>query len=320
MKWNILVGTLVLGLGLSTQSFGGDLLDRMLGNNYSGCSDKVSCCDTPCADPGPSCGCETGCDVQCVPCKPKCRKTPLLDLLRGCTKCKKSACDGGCDATCADPGCADPACGCEQAADPGCGCEQGCDKGCDSCVRFQEVPQDPVAGPAPPASAAKRTLVMAVVRIPLVVPSRLVDASRLAIPGCGAEPACGCENGCDTCATKCVVKKRCRVSLLDRIFGCRKCKSSCSEPACGCEQAAKPLAVARRLPIRVVVAKPLVAAKPAGCSRYRGCPRCRTHRGSSREGRRRWTGSRSRSLRVPSDPAPICPNQLGPLSWPVRRR
>ena len=98
MKWNILVGSLVLGFGLSTQSFGMDLLDRMLGTNYNGCSDKATCCDTPCADPGPSCGCDTGCDVQCVPCKPKCRRTPLLDLLRGCKKCKKSSCDGGCDA------------------------------------------------------------------------------------------------------------------------------------------------------------------------------------------------------------------------------
>ena len=105
MKWNILVGSLVLGFGLSTQSFGMDLLDRMLGTNYNGCCDKATCCDTPCADPGPSCGCDTGCDVQCVPCKPKCRRTPLLDLLRGCQKCKKSSCDGGCDATCADPGC-----------------------------------------------------------------------------------------------------------------------------------------------------------------------------------------------------------------------
>ncbi len=63
MKWNILVGSLVLGLGLSTQSFGMDLLDRMLGMNYNGGCDKASCCETVSCDPGPSCGCETGCDA-----------------------------------------------------------------------------------------------------------------------------------------------------------------------------------------------------------------------------------------------------------------
>ena len=40
MKWNILVGSLVLGFGLCTQSFGLDLLDRMLGTNYNGCWTK----------------------------------------------------------------------------------------------------------------------------------------------------------------------------------------------------------------------------------------------------------------------------------------
>jgi hypothetical protein len=42
-----------------------------------------------------------------------------------------------------------------------------------------------------------------------------------------------------------VVKKRCRVSLLDRIFArraCRKacCDSGCAEPTCGCEAACDP--------------------------------------------------------------------------------
>ncbi len=83
MKWNILVGSLVLGLGLSTQSFGADLLDRMLGMNYNGCSDNASCCETTCCDPCEvSCGCEDPCAGTCAP--KKCRKTPLLDLLRGC--------------------------------------------------------------------------------------------------------------------------------------------------------------------------------------------------------------------------------------------
>ena len=168
MKWNILVGSLVLGLGLSTQSFGLDLLDRMLGTNYNGCCDKATCCDTPCADPGPSCGCETGCDVQCVPCKPKCRKTPLLDFLRSCKKCKKSSCDGGCDAGCADPGC-----GVEPACDPGCGVDPacGCDNGCETAA-------------AAPRSAVVRCWTCSVVTH---CKKNCCDAG-CADPGCGASP------------------------------------------------------------------------------------------------------------------------------------
>lgn len=65
MKWNILFGTLVLGLGLSTQSYGFELLDRMLGlNNYGACqkdgcgaSQKGGCCGA--AQKGN--GCADGC-------------------------------------------------------------------------------------------------------------------------------------------------------------------------------------------------------------------------------------------------------------------
>ncbi len=46
MKWNIIIGTLVLGFGMVSQSFGYDLLDRMLGSKGCGCEAKTSCCDT----------------------------------------------------------------------------------------------------------------------------------------------------------------------------------------------------------------------------------------------------------------------------------
>ena len=46
MKWNIIIGTLVLGFGMVSQSFGYDLLDRMLGSKGCGCESKSSCCDT----------------------------------------------------------------------------------------------------------------------------------------------------------------------------------------------------------------------------------------------------------------------------------
>src|SRR5688500_7134322 len=50
MQWNMILGSMVLGLGLCTQSFGFDLLDRMLG--ASGCGCQTSCCTSA----RPSCG------------------------------------------------------------------------------------------------------------------------------------------------------------------------------------------------------------------------------------------------------------------------
>ncbi len=208
MKWNILVGSLVLGFGLCTQSFGLDLLDRMLGTHYNGCCDKVTCCDKPCCvDPGPSCGCDNGCDACCVACKPKCRRTPLLNLLRSC-KCTKSCCD-----CCDEPvcGCEDPGCGCEQ---PTCGCEATCC--CKKCRRT------PLLNLFRKLHSKKHCRV-----------TNCCDCCDE--PACGCEdPGCGCEDpGCG-CEVKCC-KKRCRVGLLDRIFGKRCCKKSCCEVTCGCE-------------------------------------------------------------------------------------
>ena len=68
MKWNLYLGTLVLALGLSTQSFGFELLNRMLGasGTYNGGCCDAACCDAGC---GPSCcapACEPACGATCV--------------------------------------------------------------------------------------------------------------------------------------------------------------------------------------------------------------------------------------------------------------
>ena len=70
MKRTILVATLLGGSSICTQSFGVDLLDRMLGLKGSGC-DSV-CCDTGVCDNGgygcavdPACGCEAPCGGAC---------------------------------------------------------------------------------------------------------------------------------------------------------------------------------------------------------------------------------------------------------------
>lgn len=135
---------------ICSQSYAGDLLDRMLG--MGGCGCQSSCCDAPVAGPGcgsdmvaaPSCGCDTGCD----PCaRPKlvdfrfrvnwCSlPRPCFGMGNGCNM----GCDTGCAAPAADCGCAAPAapaCGCDTVAAPAadCGCDTGCDP-CDPCCGF----------------------------------------------------------------------------------------------------------------------------------------------------------------------------------------
>jgi hypothetical protein len=113
MKWNIIIGSLVLAVCVSTQSYGFELLDRMLGLKGCGCEAK-SCetkADTKCgaekAKDKAKCGADkavkNGCDA-----KKKCRGSLLGHL--GCdakdkcgaekAKCgaDKDACDGKKDA------------------------------------------------------------------------------------------------------------------------------------------------------------------------------------------------------------------------------
>ena len=78
MKWNILVASMVLGLGLSNQSFG-DLLDRMLGSNGCGCEQKDGCAQK-CGDP--KCDGKDGC-AQKDGCGPKCGRSGLFG---GCAR------------------------------------------------------------------------------------------------------------------------------------------------------------------------------------------------------------------------------------------
>ena len=119
MKWNILIASLVLSVGLCAQGFGFELLDRMLG--VSGCGCHTSCCDSKPAcgcEAAPACGCEAKHDCGCEPtcCKKRCR-VGLLDSIFGCHSCKRSCCSScGCDAA--------PSCGCG-AANPAKGSSNG---------------------------------------------------------------------------------------------------------------------------------------------------------------------------------------------------
>jgi hypothetical protein len=227
MKWNIVIGSLVLGLGLSTQSFGFDLLDRMLGMDYDGCGKggacgKVDpCCqkgDPGCLQKGDPC-CQKG-DPKCGGCK-SC--TPLLDKIRchlAASPCQKG---GDCCGKMEDPCCqkGDP---CVQKGDP---C---CQKG-DPCVQKGE------------GKCGKSCT-------PLLDRIRCRMASLRSCNKCGKGDCCGkmedpcCQKG-DPCIQKgdpCCQKGegkcgKSRGSLLDRIFSCRACQKgkACGKGEdCGC--------------------------------------------------------------------------------------
>ena len=146
MKRMMFLGALVLGVTVCSQSFGFELLDRMLG-----CKGCTSCCEPGCdAGAGDGC-CEPGCDAGNGCCEPacdagagdgccgssccgtrKCRKHDLFGGLKGLfEKCKRkhksccgdSCCEPACDAG-AGNGCCEPAC------DAGSCCGTSCRKKC----------------------------------------------------------------------------------------------------------------------------------------------------------------------------------------------
>jgi len=175
MKRNIVFGSMVLALGLCAQSFGFDLLDRMLGANGCGC--EVSCCTSvgpscgapacaapTCAAPAPTCGAEPTCagyDAGC--CRNKCCGLNLRGLL-GARRCCKPACGCGAPA-CAAPACAAPAI-------PTCGAEVTC-----------------AAVPACHSRCRKPCLLDRL----FCCKSRCCKPDHVGCgaPTCGAEPACG---------------------------------------------------------------------------------------------------------------------------------
>ena len=102
MKWNMVFGALVVSVGLCSQSFGFELLDRMLGLNDCGCN---SCCETACE---PSCGCDKGCEPTCCAQEQSCcaQEQSCCAQEQSCCAAEQSCC----------------------AAEPSCGCEQSCCK------------------------------------------------------------------------------------------------------------------------------------------------------------------------------------------------
>ena len=159
MKINIVLGSLVLGASLCGQSFGGDLLSRLLGGH--GCGAKSSCCDTSVSDPscgaemaspcgsgcgaGPTCGAEMAapcglgsvapsCGAEIASCgscaAPSCAPhRPILAHLKGKLGHLKGklASKSACAPSCSDP--IGPSCGAEIAACDPCSAAPSCDSG-----------------------------------------------------------------------------------------------------------------------------------------------------------------------------------------------
>lgn len=199
MKWNMLVGSLVLGASLCTPSFAGHgLLDRMMGLRGAGCDS--TCCDTGCGA-GPSCGCEVAPSCGCEnACGPACGVGPSC----GC----ENACGVG------------PSCGIENACGvgPNCGCETACAPSCDTgCCQPRRKPLHELLC----AARHKGHHLLHHLR----GHRNACDTGCCEVacePSCGiAEPACGCEQACvDPCAGACGAPScGCEVAACDTGCG-----------------------------------------------------------------------------------------------------
>ena len=261
MKLNIFVGSMVLGACLSGQSFGGDLIHRLLGGNGVGA--KSSCCDTSVVDP--SCGAEmAGCGRG-----PSCGTeiaAPAVDACAGA-----GAGIGGGKAGCGLLGKRSPSCGTEIAgacdpcagnnggvAGPSCGVETSA---CGSAPVCRTPVLDGLKGLKCKLHAAHVEKMNKIHNAAANLHARLAAkhaakvaptcGSEIAAPSCGAEVAGGCGNGligrgpscgaevaaCDPCSGAAAgcdggiggAKRSC--GLLGKIF---KSKSSC-DAAAGCD-------------------------------------------------------------------------------------
>lgn len=157
MKWNMVLGALVISVGMCGQGFGFELLERMLGvNDNCGCAPSCGCEVEPSCgcEAATACGCQTdpgcgseadpgyGCEQQsCCPqpcCKKKCGGG--LGLFKGLFRHhrKKSCCA--------------PSCGCE--AEPSCGCEPSCGFATGGVATPADAGGSDDAAPMPPAPMA----------------------------------------------------------------------------------------------------------------------------------------------------------------------
>jgi len=253
MKMNIVVGSFVLGASLCGQSFGGDLLSRLLGGH--GCGASSSCCDTSVVDP--SCGAEM------APCGSGGAADP------SCGAEMAAPCGSGCGAA---PSCGAEIASCDPCGTPSCGVESPCGahhrkpilsalKGLKGklCGLKGKLAGKLACAPSCGAEIAACD--------PCAAPTCGVETAPCG-SGCGAAPTCGAEiAACDPCAAPscdsgCGLKKH--RGLLAKIFSCKKSSGcdaavacdSCAAPAgcssCGGTSVAAPVAAPAAAPAPVV--------------------------------------------------------------------
>lgn len=233
MKRTILVATLLMGSSICSQSFGFDLLDRMLGLKGSG--SYSSCCDTAVCDSHglhgqPACGCETACGGACGDvCEPACG----LEAANGCGGACGAACEPACglESACGNA-CGDvcePACGLEagygNAFAPACGCETvgGCDSG--HCGSRGGLLDRLFSGGLHHRNRGCDSACGDICQPACGLEAPCGDACG---PVCGCEVVAACDSGCDSgCHSS-------RPRLLHSLFGHLKGKSHCDSACDSC--------------------------------------------------------------------------------------
>jgi hypothetical protein len=236
MKWNTVFSALVVSASLCGQSFGFELLDRMLGLNDCGCN---TCCSTA----APACGCDKGCGPSNY--EPACNAAVAAACEPGCAAaaapCSCTAAAPACEAACSAAG---PTSGCAAPAAPSCGCAApACGStcgGCNKCCRpglFQGMKGlFDCAFPCLPV----------IVFEPICHRNCCNSGCAAAVPACGAATAsCGAP-ACGSCQKPCLldcfrIKHKCCARNCGNHHHCGLFGgSSCGAvgPSCGCAAAA----------------------------------------------------------------------------------
>ena len=208
MKLNILVGSMVLSASLCGQSFGGDLLHRLLGGR--GCGASSSCCDTSVSDPscgaemaapcgsgcgaapscGPSCGAEIASCNSCSSAPSSCcgPRRPLLSHLKARLSGLKGklSCHSGCADACGAPACgAGPSCGAEMAScGSGCGAAPSCGPSCGAEI----AACDPCAAPSCDSGCGRKI-------------GKLGLFAKIFKCKSGCDTGSSCDSGCSSCGS-----------------------------------------------------------------------------------------------------------------------
>ncbi len=244
MKWNMVLSALVVSVGLCGQSFGFELLERMLGLNDCGCN---TCCQKSCQ---PTCGCEKGCEPACAAC-PELLCCGCPQLLRGSVVRRSSV--GWCG----------PVVWCgsvvlawlllaarlrRAAARSVTVATTVCSVACIRlCLVVAAATLGGGLGDKPPAVRPPAVPLPALYGPRKLRPVRLLLRVLLLLPMWRHGPACSCNAAPSCCQKSCCHKRHCH-SLLGHLGchscckkpcgstcnSCNTCSTCAAEPSCGC--------------------------------------------------------------------------------------